>query len=326
METHVVHLVKKSLIKKRRTCEFIEFEENSNMNSKSDINSSTNLYTISRSPYTDSEFISQSIIPIVMQRFFPSSKLLLEFNPTHGIYEMNVLDLIGDCVKNWLYNRPPDPARCLDIARYYYNSKNAIDSMFYLSFSNINECFESYDGSHRIHAFRIIKEENSKQLDLLCPGDFGSNNDAEWFYNQSVIVNIRFNASEGEIIEAFKNLNKSRVVPDLYVRNPKKEKIEVINLVANDWAVKYKRHFSTKENPNTGNTNMSKFLNLLDKIYDKYNIDESNINKLKKLLDDANINIMNNIPSKASVDMRLKCKETGCYLFLHKNDKLEKII
>jgi hypothetical protein len=71
---------------------------------------------------------------------------------------------------------------------------------------------------------------------------------------------------------------------------------------------------------------MSKFLNLLDVIYDKYHIDESNIDKLKKLLTDANINIMNNIPSKASVDMRLKCRETGCFLFLYKNDKLEKLI
>ena len=33
------------------------------------------------------------------------------------------------------------------------------------------------------------------------------------------------------------------------------------------------------------------------------------------------------IPSKASADVRLKCRETGCFLFLYKNDVLlDKII
>jgi hypothetical protein len=317
MSTHIVQLSKKSIAKKSRVFELLEVEE---------LSEQTNMYSISRAPYINSEFVSPNIIPIIMQHFFASAKLLSSFNHCHGVYEMTIADLLNDCIKNWQYNRPPDPARCLDIARYYYNSKTPIDSMFYLSFSNLSECFYSYDGSHRISAFRIIKEENSKSLDFLCPGDFGSENDATWFYNQKVIVNVRFNASEGDIIEAFKNLNKSRVVPDLYIKDPKKEKIEIINRIANDWAVKHKRHFSTKEHPNTGNTNMSKFLNLLDVIYDKYNIDETTVDKLKKLLNDANINIMNNIPSKASVDMRLKCRETGCFLFLYKNDKLMNLI
>ncbi len=313
--------MKKSIIKKRRVCELIEVEETPQI-----LNENDSDYEIARAPYINSEFISPTIIPTIMQHFFPSSKLLLQYNTTHCIYEMNVEDLINESVKNWQYNRPPDSARCLDIARYYYNSKIPVDSMFYLTYSNKNEWFESYDGSHRINAFRIIQKENSKPLDLLSTGDFGSNGDASWFYKQKTIVNIRFNSSEGDIIEAFKNLNKSRVVPDLYIKDPKKEKIEIINLIANEWAVNYKRHFSPKENPNTGNTNMSKFLNLLDKIYDKYNIDETHVDKLKKLLTDTNINIMNNIPGKISIDMRLKCKETGCYLFLYKNDVLEKII
>jgi hypothetical protein len=45
-----------------------------------------------------------------------------------------------------------------------------------------------------------------------------------------------------------------------------------------------------------------------------------------RLLKNANAKCAENIPSKVSVDIRLKCKETGCYLFLHKNDVLKKII
>jgi hypothetical protein len=115
-------------------------------------------------------------------------------------------DLLVSSVKNWEYNRPPDMARCPDIARYIYNSKKPIDTMLYLSFNNIKEVFEVLDGIHRITALKIIKEENSKPLDLLDQHDFGSGNDATWLYNQYILVNIRFNATLGELIEVFKNL------------------------------------------------------------------------------------------------------------------------
>jgi len=67
-------------------------------------------------------------------------------------------------------------------------------------------------------------------------------------------------------------------------------------------------------------------VDLLDKLYDKHKIDESNCDTFRKLLTDANTTISANIPSRASIDIRVKCKETGCYLFLYKNDKLEEFI
>ena len=288
-----------------------------------------NLYSIARKPYLLSEFIPINIIPIVIQHHFESAELILSYNENHGIYKIMIKDLLVDSVKNWEYNRPPDLARCPDIARYIYNSRKPIDTMFYLSFNNSKEIFEVLDGIHRLTALKLIKEENSKpkeenskSFDLLCPPEFGSNNDASWLYNQYIIVNIRFNASVGELIEVFKNLNKSQTVTDL-----KKEKREIIDSIANDWYVRYKKHFSSSANPITGNTNRNKFVELLDKLYDKYKIDdESNGNKLRKILDDANIKIMGNIPSKVSLDTRVKCKESGCYLFLYKNDKLSEII
>jgi len=65
---------------------------------------------------------------------------------------------------------------------------------------------------------------------------------------------------------------------------------------------------------------------LLDRLYEKHKIDESNCDYFRKILDDANRNISTNIPLKASLDIRVKCKESGCYLFLYKNDKLEELI
>ena len=285
-----------------------------------------NQYSIARIPFMNSEYIPSNLISLAMKHHFPSSEIIYSFDSNHGIYKIQVKDLLKDHIKNWEYNRPPDLARCPDIARYLYTSKKPMDTMIFLYFNNIKQIFEVLDGIHRLTALKIIKEENSKPLELLCPGDFGSNNDASWIFEKEIIVNIRFNSNLGELIEIFKNLNKSQAVPDLYIRDHAKEKRQIIDAIANEWFVKYKNHFSGSPDPITGNTNRNKFVSLLDKIYDKYDIDESCPNKLNSLLEDANTRIMTKIPSKVSINIRLKCKESGCYLFIYKNDKLEDFI
>lgn len=284
------------------------------------------LYTITRKPYISSQFIPSGLIPTIMSHHFPSSELILQLNENHGIYKIMIKDLLVDRVNNWEYNRPPDMARCPDIARYIYTSKKPVDTMLSLSYNNLKEDFNVLDGIHRLTALKIIKEENSKPLDLLDNCEFGSGNDANWLFNQYLLVNIRFNALEGELIEVFKNLNKSQVVPELYIRDHSREKRDTIDSIANEWYVKYKRHFSSSSNPITGNTNRNKFVELLDVLYEKHKIRDATSDKLRRKLDEANIRLMNSIPTKASIDVRVKCKETGCYLFLYKNDKLEEII
>jgi len=286
----------------------------------------TEIYSLALKPYEKSEYIPYNLIPLIMKHHFPSSELILCYNNNHGVYKILIKELLVDFVRNWEYNRPPDMARCPDIARYIYKSRNPVDTMLYLSFTNLKQIFEVLDGIHRLTSLQIIKEENNKPLDLLCPSDFGSNNDASWLFNQYLLVNIRFNATQGELIETFKNLNKSQAVPELYIRDHSKDKRDIIDSIANEWYVKYKKHFSSSANPITGHTNRNKFVELLDKLYDKYKIDESKSTKLRQLLEFANEKIMNSIPSRASIDIRLKCKTTGCYLFLYKNDKLEDII
>jgi hypothetical protein len=250
------------------------------------------------------------------------------FSDTHIIYKIKIKELLVDSIKNWEFNRPPDMCRCPDIARYIYSSRKPIDTMLFLSYNNLKDIFEVIDGIHRLTALKIIKESNSNPLDLLSnePSDFGYNNDATWLYNQYMVVNIRFNATFEQLVETFKNLNKSQTVPELYIRDQQHEKRKIIDAIANEWQIRYKRHFSSSANPHIGNTNRNKFVELLSHIYDKHNIDETSSNKLRHLLDIANNKFQNNLPIKSSVDIRIKCKETGCYLFLYKNEKLEKII
>lgn len=286
----------------------------------------TNAYCEMRRPYLNSNYIPSNIIPTIMRHFFYSNELLFSYNENHGIYKIMVKDLLIDSIINWEHNRPPDMARCPDIARYIYNSKKQIDTVIYLNFNNRTETFEVLDGIHRITALKIIKEYNSQQLDLITQGDFGSANDAQWLYNQYIIVNIRFNATKGELIETFETLNKSIPVSELYICDHNKEKKEDIENIINDWYFKYKNHFSSSVNPQTGNTNRTKFENLLVYLYEKHKIRHSNIDKLRRLLDEANHKISNNISSKVSINIRVRCKESGCYLFLLKNDILEEYI
>ena len=285
-----------------------------------------NEYTNIRNCFGSTEYFPSKDISIIMNHHFVSSELLFSYNENHGLYKIKIKDLLVDSVTNWEYNRPPDMERCPDIARYIYNSKKHIDSMVYLSFNNLKESFEVLDGIHRITALKMIKTENSKPLELLCPGDFGSANDANWLYEQYLLVNIRFNSSLGELIEVFKNLNKSQTVSELYICDHAKEKKDSIEKIVNDWYFRFKKHFSSSANPITGNTNRTKFSNLLLHLYDKHKIRQTNIEKLKNILESANQKISQNIPNKVSEEIKRKCRESGCYLFLLKPDILEEFI
>ena len=275
-----------------------------------------------------SEHINRSTIGSLMKNYFETGEMLMSFDNfgCHLLYKIKVKDLLNSPISNWEHNRPPDMIRCRDIALHIYSHKSQIDTMFYLSWNNVNQRFEVLDGIHRLTALRIIKKENSIPLDLLDDNDFGSGNDALWLYEQFVLCNIRFNASKGELVEAFTNLNKSQTVPSLYIVDHNYEKRVAIDTIVNEWMQKYKKHFSSSANPNTPNTNRNRFVELLDKIYDKHNIKDYGIETLRKLLDEANLKMASNIPKKASVDAIVKCKETNCYLFLYKNEKLEKLI
>jgi hypothetical protein len=290
-------------------------------------------YKIIREPYKTHEFIPVHLIPQIIRHHFPSVDIIHTFADNHYLVKIRISDVLNASIHNWSYNRPPDMNRCPDIARYTYNSKKPIDTMISLTYKNTTDSFEVLDGIHRLTSLKIIKYENSKTrpLDFITPSvegdfEFGSNNDAHWLFNQHLLVNIRFNSVLGDLIEIFKTLNKSQAVPDIYIRDVTREKKEIIETIANDWQIRYKKHFSSSASPISGNTNRHKFIDLLDIIYDKYKIDETNSDKFKQLLEEANARMSLNVPSKTTIDTRLKCRDTGCYLFLYKNDKLEDFI
>jgi len=277
--------------------------------------------------YKNSEFIPNNIIQKVLTTLMSSTEIIHTYSERHFIIKIKIGDLLNASITNWTYNRPPDMVRCSDIAKYIYLSKSPLDTMLYLNFNNKTKSFDVIDGIHRYTSLKIIKDSNSNSsLDFITPGDYGNNNDARWLYESYIILNMRFNSTEGELIELFKTLNKSTPIPDLYIRDVVKEKRDIIENLANKWQTKYKSHFSSNNKPNKPNINRDRFIDLLEQIYNKYNINENNKNLLEEVLERANWNISVNIPFKLSETIVKKCKESGCWLFIYTDDKILKIV
>ena len=279
-------------------------------------------------PYKNGEYIPSKIINKLLKLAFNSCEILHEYNINHKIIKVKIDDLLKANIKNWKYNRPADLTRCYDIARYIYISKSKVDTMLYLSYNNQNETFDVIDGIHRYNSLKIIQTENSKPHDYIValPNDFGGNNDAKWLFDSYIIINIRINSSEGELIELFRSLNKSNPIPDLYIRDTKQDKRDIIEALANNWQIKYKSHFSANNKPYKPNINRDRFIDLLEIIYDKHNITNENKHLLEDILQKTNTNILFNIPKKLPNSIAEKCCNTGLWLFIYSIEELVKMI
>ena len=90
-------------------------------------------------PYQTSEFIPPNLISIVLSHYFNSNVIIHRFNQnsSHILVKINVLEFLNGPVIKWAYNRPPDLARCPDIARGIFAAKKPVDSLFYASYNNI---------------------------------------------------------------------------------------------------------------------------------------------------------------------------------------------
>ncbi len=277
-------------------------------------------------PYQNNEYIPTNIIERLLTSSMPSVEIIHSYNDNHKIVKVKISDLLQAPITNWVHNRPPDLKRCYDISRYICYLKKQVDTMFYVSFNNIKQTFDIIDGIHRYKSLKIIKNENSKSLDLITENEFGNNNDANWLYDSYLLLNIRFNSRESELIELFKTLNKSVPVSELYIKDSSKEKKYIIENIVNEWQIKYYDHFSSKPKPNKPNINRDTFMDLLGKIYDKYDITEENKNVLEQVLNKTNYNISNNLPKKLSTKIIDKCSSTGCWLFIYTHEQLLKML
>jgi hypothetical protein len=278
--------------------------------------------------YKHSLFLPNNIINQILYYYFPNHTVIHSYDITHIIIKVNILDFLNTQVTNCKYNRPPDLLRCREIAHYTCTNKNKpLDTMFYLCYDNEEKSLLVLDGIHRYTALKILQEEINKPLDLLTgnESEFNIHLQNEWFNNKDVLLNIRFNQTEEQQVDVFRTINKAQPVPFMYTRNTTEEKRTIIEEIANEWSSKYPNHFSGSQNPNIGNTNRDKFIDLLDKIYIKKRINDAKLDEFRNMLQEVNNVISLNIPKKVPEKTRERCFRSGCYLFLHKNDVLEEM-
>lgn len=256
---------------------------------------------------------------------FPGMEVIHTYCENHVLVKCTIKSLLDHQHKihNWKFNRPPDHIRTKEIAKYTFTKRPCLDWLFY-AICDDDDCIYVIDGIHRFTAFKLIHTENSKPVDLLTPHDFAG--DLTWFYQQHVMISLRSNVSEGEAVDLFRQINMSNPVPDLYIQNPDHEKRCLVEEVAKTWSDRFRTHFSATPRPNVPNVNRDRFIELLNYLCDKYGINKStNPQKLEELLYEMNHRIRQNLPKRISQKSLDKCLQTGCFLFLVKQDVLQEM-
>ena len=262
-----------------------------------------------RKTQTNCEYKGKKYIPeLVILSFLDEYNLniVIQFSSIHFMVKTTIKCLLEMPIINWSYNRPPDIQRCIEIGEHYLYEKTWPQDPFYLNYNNEkDQVFEIYDGSHRLKALQGLN------LDSLI-------------LDKEILINVRFNTQDADIIKAFTNLNKSIPVPNLYIHDAPREKKNLIEKIVNEWIVQYPSHFSSSVRPNVGNTNRDLFMNFIEQIYDK-TLDQ-NESALKNSISCIHIWSKLHLPKKLSVSVLKKCQESGCYLFLNKFDVLAQYI
>jgi len=256
-------------------------------------------------------YISEEIITAIF--LYYDLQQMIQITDKHFIAKTTIKSLLKMPILNWSMNRPPDELRYCEIGEYYINEKISPDSELYLNFNNKKgQVFEIYDGSHRWSALQAIV---CGDLDS-CPNSF-----SEWLQTREIMLNIRFNTCEEDVIKAFKMLNKSIPVPDLYIRNAPLEKRNTVEKIVNEWTVRYPANFSASNSPNKGNTNRDTFIGFVESVYDKEILEDLLRERLNNMNEWAKNNISTKIMKSAKTAIK-RCEKSGCYLFLHNLDVL----
>ena len=265
-----------------------------------------------RKTQTNCEYKGKKYIPeSVILSFLDDYKLniVIQFSSIHFMVKTTIKCLLEMPIINWSYNRPPDIQRCIEIGEHYLYEKTWPQDPFYLNYNNEkDQVFEIYDGSHRLKALQGLN------LDSIDP----------LYLEKEILINVRFNTQDADIIKAFTNLNKSIPVPNLYIHDAPREKKNLIEKIVNEWIFQYPSHFSSSVRPNVGNTNRDLFMNFIEQIYDK-TLDQ-NESALKNSISCIHIWSKLHLPKKLSVSVLKKCQESSCYLFLNKFDVLAQYI
>lgn len=291
------------------------------------------------------DYVPINKIEYVFSHHFPNSSMIHEINQDIKLCSIKILDLLNTHITNWELNRNPDIVRIPEIAKYIYESRTRIHTIFYLNYNFKEDRFELIDGVHRYQALKMIKslsEENGIIIDDRLRGEdgeniatwFNPNESIDWLLNINIISQINFISTDEQLIILRDDINNSRPMPyDARPVPPEPIKYRIINEIADEYNHRYKKWFANSIDyaylRNNRKTNRDNFVKLLSKLYDKYNINLERAGSLKQRLEIANDKIRIELQEnkiRCNDEVKTRCRQTGFYLFLYRDDKLLEII
>ena len=298
-----------------------------------------------RNSYKKNDYIPLNHIDTVFSHHYPNSSIIHSITNNIKLCNIKISDLLNTHILNWELNRNPDEVRVPEIAKYIYQSRTRIHTLFYLNYNFKADRFELIDGSHRYWALKMIKslkEENGIIIDDRLRDEDGQNiatwfnptENIDWLLNINIIAQINFISNIDELITLRDDINSSQPMPiKTRESQPDVEKYRIINKIADEYIYRYKKWFANSNDGtylrNVKKSNRDKFVKLLSMLYDKYNINTERAGTLKNRLEIANDKIKFELQEnkiRCNDDIKERCRQTGCYLFLHRDDKLLEII
>jgi hypothetical protein len=240
--------------------------------------------------------------------------IITQYKENHLLGSCLIDDIIKFRWARWKYNRPPDMVRVTEIIEYI-ERENSIDWLLYFKYSANRDkmaSLEVYDGLHRMTAINEYIKQFEKQQDARCP-----------LRDCIILISIRINPTDGEILDAFQSINKSVSISDIYIIEYHIKR-EIIEKVVEKWQCKYTRHFKSTSRANVPNINREAFIDIVSKLYDLFNINEDAkklervLNRINEYMKDFSV-LPNNTYSEKAIN---KCKDTKCYIFLVKSTQL----
>ena len=206
--------------------------------------------------------------------------------------------VLAPITTKWSGNRPPDLLRATEI---YERLKSGDFVPMLLHVADLGDGFlHCYDGNHRRTAMQMLLDTDSTDTDC--------------------IVDVIYDASHDEVVSLFMDINRSVVVPDVYVRDDidSSVKADILEL-AKTYEQRYPAYLSTSRKCRRPNFNRDTFTDNITDIY-RYFDATITIRDIEKALALLNKHIEDGDGPKPlssyKANILQKCRRAGLWLFI----------
>jgi hypothetical protein len=188
-------------------------------------------------------------------------------------------------IERWQYNRPPDEARVAEI-REWMRTSERVDGIIHLA--AIGTKLVCYESNHRREAMKGLTNLHN------------------------VLVDILWDATDGEVKEEFFRLNKAVSVPDLYVTEDQSIQLDELRAAVDAFCANYKALKVPSSRPQRPHFNRDM---VTDEFYRMMKELKIGVPELMDRLTTLNTRLRSRDKSKLTDKVVAKCEASGLWLF-----------